>query len=180
MTDLTHIDDLVVDPETGEIIQWPADVGPSRIDYLQAAYVEAREEESAWKLTKQGLGRALDQHLGDAGVASYNGAAWRSTHVVVKDAFKIYRPTVELLVAAKVINGEQADELAERTAAMLDEFKLEAADAMVEAGSLTAEQRDLLIVREPRASYVRTGKLPKAEPKRARTLRAEYDAAVGA
>lgn len=179
MTDVSHINDLIVDDETGEILEWPSDMdGPSKLDIIQDAYVEARDEESAWQLRKQGLGRALSMMLRGLEVASYNGARWRSTHVAPKDAFKIYRPTVELLVAAKVINGEQVDELAERTAAMLDEFKIEAADAMVAAGTLTAEQRDLLIVREPRASYVRTGKLPKAEPKRARAMRSEYDAGV--
>lgn len=72
-----RLGDLLVDEETGEILEWPADAGADRLEYLGRQRAEARRQESAWRQLGGFHGRLLLALLEAEQLDAYNGASVR-------------------------------------------------------------------------------------------------------
>lgn len=160
--DLTRVGDLLIDDETGEILEWPAGVEPEgRLEWLQAQHKNAVEEEGRWKETKQSYSRALDAQLTRLGARQYVGDAhksWAVAEGVTRDA-----PAERLreLLALEAVKPSEARELMWLLASDLDVKRIEQS---VRNGKVERPIADFLIVKGTRAGYVRTDKVAKAAP----------------
>lgn len=173
-------DALVIDPDTGEILQWPVDLSVGRVEFLQQQHAEALQQEKAWELRKQHLSRALGDEIAQTDGRVLITAGYKTTWVAPKDREKLLRSRMDEALQWKVINQEQYDEIMERDLADRDEFKVGVLRDMLRAGTLDTGQFEYLTLRTPSGAYARTTPLLREEPGLQKRERAAYDSAVNA
>jgi hypothetical protein len=73
MSKLTKVGEIVVDNETGEVIEWPEDLTTwqQKASHLMSRYHQAQEEEKAWTNYRRFLGSILATMLNDQQLESY-------------------------------------------------------------------------------------------------------------
>lgn len=64
------IGDLLIDEETGEVLEWPAGSGADRLAYLTRQCVEAQRAVKAWETALNAYRAAIGRLLDDAGIDS--------------------------------------------------------------------------------------------------------------
>lgn len=72
--DLIRIDGLVIDPDTGEVVEWPDGWAGDRIEHLLAAYHEAALNLDGWQARIGQLKAALGRQLEDRDLRSLSTA----------------------------------------------------------------------------------------------------------
>ena len=72
---VTRLGDLVVDDETGEILEWPdlRATGLDRLEWLGRQRADARQEENAWKSVGGFYGKLIGQLMEADELVRYNG-----------------------------------------------------------------------------------------------------------
>lgn len=121
---------LLIDADTGEIIEWPEGVTTDRFEWMKQKMIEAGAQMRRWEALggfyKQALGRMLDQ----MGVKKHEGVQWvapgprrvldpikmadwmLSCEVPADIQLKVYRETVKAVDAAVVVDIFRDDSLA--------------------------------------------------------------------
>jgi hypothetical protein len=71
-----EVDGLLIDAETGEVLEWPAGMTGDRFEWVKQRMIEAGAQMRRWEALggfyKQALGRMLDQ----MGVKKHEGVQW--------------------------------------------------------------------------------------------------------
>ena len=169
---LRAADDLYVDPETGELVEWVTDIDA---ELLMSEHREAAEQEAAWKSRKQMYSRALERVLDSQGARSFIGDEFSARYYSGGAPRSATANRLREALQWAVINREQYDAIVETAMRDLDP---DAIEELVEAAVITTEQRDYIVTRTPRGGYVRTTRLLKDEPKRAQRRRDDYEGAA--
>lgn len=177
--DVRHIvlpngDELIVDEASGEVIEWPTWV-TDRLALLQQEHAQAASMQKAWELRRQTLSRAIGPELDHLNTRAFVSATHRTKWTSPKAALHCYKPTLTMALAMHFITLEQLDEMLERASRELTEIPIVVLDEMVQAKTLTQEQRDALVTEIPRAGYARTTELLAEEPGEARKRRKKFD-----
>lgn len=112
---LVKVGDIVVNEETGEIVEWPEGAG-DRLEALVMRCRQAQENADGWKQAEAVLKRAIGRLLDEAGVKSlttaYGTASWRSrtdTRLPLRDfaeyAHKVELPRADVLAVVAVLGA---------------------------------------------------------------------------
>lgn len=168
MSGLTAVDGLLVDDDTGEVVEWPegAPAFPvDRIEYLTRQAFGAQQAEKDSKLAYDTYRRAIGVLLSEYGEAALTTDAGRATRVSEGTQQKAPAPQVRAAVDAELMTNDQAMDLLITAAKELD---VEAVRAWVAKHAKPERAKALgavLVVATPRAGYVRLYQ-PKAAPPR--------------
>lgn len=157
-----------VDAATGEIVATEL----LDLDALMAEHREAAEQEVAWKDRKDSRSRLLEQVMDERGMRSLTGTELRAVYYAGGMARQATGNRLREALQWGVINREQFDALVERCLRDLDPDEIA---RLLHEGVITDEQERYLVDRTPRLGHVRTARLLREEPRRARAQRAEWD-----
>lgn len=164
-----RVDDLLIDEETGEVLEWPPGWSADRLAVLIENHEFADRQMKQWDKTKRAYKLALSRMLDELGVKSTSADTGRATWVADGVTSRSPAANVRKAVNLELLTDEQATELLIEAAKELDP-KLVAQwvndqvakfpDASME--SWAARALTVLIDESPRSGYVRV--TPAARP----------------
>ncbi len=153
MSDIIRIDGLLVDEDTGEIIEGD----PWRLDELQARHRDAGEQERQHAALRQLYSRMLMRQLGEIG-GRYSSEYGRTHTVSPSTVAKAEAVAVRGAVALELLTLEQAETLLIEAALSLNVAVVERHIEAIADGDelLAARLRAQLVDEQPRAGYAVT------------------------
>ena len=156
----TRVDGLLIDEETGEILEGDG----IATEQLQLNHIAAGDQEKDWKATKQAYGRALQRRLDEAGTRALNTDSGRTWEVAGSVTLKARASAVLEAKSLELMNDAQAERLLLAAAKELDPEIVQAhiADIAGENEGLRRQLRRQLIDEQPRSGYVQS-KAPKRD-----------------
>lgn len=159
MTDertVVRIDDLVIDEETGEVLEWPSGI-VDRIRYLQEQQLLGKALEDDGKTIRQMAGRALGRELDALGERSIVTDSGRTRAVPPTDVRSAPASAVVVARGLELITDDEADEL---LIAAAKDLNRDAVEQWVSEHRESDDDRTklllILIALTPRAGWVQT------------------------
>lgn len=161
-----RVDDILVDEETGEVLEWPNGIGPDdQLEWLQAQHRAALDEETAWRQAKGAYARAIGRKLRDMGLSRYSSDEYRSRWNSGRQTRRCTDERAREALEERVITQEQLDALREHA---VKEYDLEKLEELVRGGVLNEFQAAYLTVISYANGYVVTERVKKRAPEVAR------------
>ncbi len=164
--ELTMVEGLVVDDETGEVIEWPAEMPAlpvDRVKVLQAWARGAQQSERDSKTAYDLYRRIIGNLLSEANIASLTTEQGKALRVADGTTRKAPAPQVRSAQEAELLTAEEAMDLLIRAAKELDVEAVEAWVAGIEDEQRRAALKAVLVIHTHRSGYVRL--YPPAAPK---------------
>lgn len=189
-TAIRFLDGLVIDEDTGEILEWPDGfLGGDRVASLMGAYHDAKEQAERWEVTANLVKFALTRIAEETGARKLTDESGTVTLVAEGKTRKVPANRLTTARQAELLSDDQVAYVAISAAKELDVAAVETALGMIatelyasnveagvdeaQAGRDSARWRDLvmamLVVESPRKGYT----LVKPAAKRVAVLERE-------
>lgn len=162
---LTRIGEVLVDEDTGEIVEFPA--GADRFEYLQVQHLFAKQQEEEWLEAKRAYARLLGRMLDEQQVRALGTPSGRTRAVAGSTIRKSEARAVRDAQRVELLTAEQAARLLIEAAGALD---VEVVERLIkefagEDEAYAGRLRLVLIGETPRAGYVTTSAPRVGAPK---------------
>lgn len=155
---LRHESGVLLDGDTGEIVEWPEGLGGDRLEWLMAQHRSATEQRDAWEVERSGWGRALEAILDVTGERSYSGDDFNVRRVNASTTRFVTGDRVREMLEIGTLNQEQIDALNEEG---VTRYNVATVERLRDADEpvLSGVEASALIQTSERKGYVKTSRL---------------------
>lgn len=167
-----HASGVLIDGDTGEILEWPEGLGGDRTEWLMAQHVNATEQEKAWKIEKGTWGRGLELILEESEQRGYAGTEFKVNRVNASVTRYVTGERVRELLYDGTLNQEQVDALNEEG---VSRYNVATVERLRDGDEpvLTRSEASAMISTSDRKGYVKTTRIVRESTMKAEERKTE-------